>query len=82
MIVLGLYMVLWGKSREMRVMSQLTQSKSSRVSSEAVEVVSSPRTSNNSNANCAMTSFHVFGSKLEAKDLERDGGDNDMTSGS
>ncbi|KAF9610401.1 hypothetical protein IFM89_022312 [Coptis chinensis] len=83
LIVTGLYLVLWGKSKEMKRMStsQLIPSKSSRVSSEAIEViVGSPNNNNNTtfqseialNNSAEITSFRSLGSNLETKDFDLD----------
>ncbi|KAA8536507.1 hypothetical protein F0562_028985 [Nyssa sinensis] len=48
LIVCGLYMVLWGKGKEMKRIAQLMPSKSSK-ESERIEIVLSSATENNSN---------------------------------
>ncbi|PIA47737.1 hypothetical protein AQUCO_01400383v1 [Aquilegia coerulea] len=51
LIVIGLYMVLWGKSKDLERISQLMLSKSSRVSSDDIEVVISSPNNNCNNSN-------------------------------
>ncbi|XP_020239771.1 WAT1-related protein At1g68170 isoform X1 [Cajanus cajan] len=52
LIVSGLYMVLWGKSKEMKKVDQSSVSSEITQEHEATEVVVMPTTINNGNSNC------------------------------